>query len=49
MRKITAESFVYGVPVWFPLLLLFIAPARWLIARLASAPAFPVITDAKQA
>lgn len=36
-------------PLWFPLLLLLIAPVRWLIARPASASAFPVITDATQA
>lgn len=32
------------VPIWPLLLLLLIAPARWLIARSASAPAFPVVT-----
>jgi len=31
------------VPLWFPLLLLLIAPARWLIARPANAPAFLVV------
>jgi len=36
------------VPLWPFLLLLLIAPVRWLIARPANAPAFPVITDAKQ-
>ena len=30
------------------LLLLLIIPVRWLFARPASAPAFPVITDAKR-
>ena len=40
--------FQIWIPVWFPLLLLLIAPARWLIARPANAPAFPVVTDAKQ-
>jgi len=35
------------IPVWPLLLLLLIAPVRWLIARPANAPAFPVITDAK--
>lgn len=49
MPKTTAEAFVYGVPIWFPLLLLLIIPIRWLIARSTSAPAFPVITDAKLA
>jgi len=33
------------LPVWFPLLLLLIAPVRWLIARPANAPAFPVIAN----
>jgi len=37
------------IPLWFPLLLLLIEPVRWLIARPASAPAFPVVTDAPQA
>jgi len=32
------------VPLWFPLLLLLIAPARWLIARPANAAAFLVVT-----
>jgi len=36
------------VPLWFPLLLLLIAPARWLIARPANAPAFPVIAETRQ-
>jgi len=36
------------IPLWFPLLLLLIAPIRWLIARPANAAAFPVITSAKQ-
>jgi len=36
------------VSLWFPLLLLLIAPARWLIARPANARAFPVVTDAKR-
>ena len=36
------------IPLWFPLLLMLIAPARWLIARPPSAPAFPVVTDAKR-
>lgn len=31
------------LPLHFPLLLLFIVPIRWLIARPANAPAFPVI------
>ena len=36
-------------PLWFPLLLLIIAPVSWLIARPANAAAFPVITGAKKA
>ena len=36
------------VPLHFPLLLLLIIPMRWLIARPANAPAFPVITDANR-
>lgn len=35
---------VYGIPPWPPLLLLLIAPVRWLIARSENVPAFPVIT-----
>ncbi len=42
------KEFLFIVPVWFPLLLLLIAPMRWLVARPVNAPAFPVITDAKQ-
>jgi|SRR6185437_802493 len=42
------KVFIFRVPIWFPLLLLLIAPVRWLIARPANAPAFPVITDAKR-
>jgi hypothetical protein len=38
----------FEVPLWFPLFLLLIAPVRWLIARPANVPAFPVITVAKQ-
>jgi len=36
------------VPLWFPLLLLLITPARWLIARPTNAPAFPVIAEGRQ-
>lgn len=39
----------FRIPLWPLLLLLLIAPLRWLIVRPANAPAFPVITDAKQA
>jgi len=42
LRRTTPEAFVYVVPVWFPLVLLLIAPMRWLISRPAKAPAFPV-------
>jgi hypothetical protein len=42
------RSFVVCMPLWFPLLLLLIAPIRWIIARPANGPAFPVITDATQ-
>lgn len=37
------------IPLWFVLLLLLIAPAPWLVGRPANGPAFPVVTDAKQA
>jgi len=36
------------VPLWLPLLLLFIIPAFWLPSRPASPPAFPVVTNANQ-
>ena len=39
----------YDLPLWPLLLLLLIAPVRWLIAQPANAPAFPVIADAKRA
>ena len=39
------KVFVVWIPLWFPLLLLLIAPVRWLIARPANTPAFPVVTD----
>lgn len=42
------RTFEVHLPLWFPILLLLIAPLRWLIARPANAPAFPVITDATQ-
>lgn len=32
-------------PLWSLLLLLIIAPARWLLARPANAPAFPIIAE----
>ena len=40
-----ASLFMVNVPIWFPLLLLLIAPVCWLIARPANAPAFPIVTD----
>lgn len=43
----TYNMVYFGVPLWFPLLLLLIAPVRRLIARPADAPAFPVVADAK--
>jgi hypothetical protein len=43
----TGKIFRVRVPLWFPLLLLLIAPVRWLIARPQYALAFPVVTDAK--
>lgn len=43
------RTFALQVPLWFPLFLLLVAPVRWLIARPANAPAFPVVTDAKRA
>ncbi len=36
--------FVIWTPLWPILLLLLIAPLRWLVARPANAPAFPVLT-----
>ncbi len=39
-----SDYFIIRIPLWFPLLLLLIAPIRWLIARPANAPAFPVVT-----
>lgn len=41
---------IFGVriPLWFPLLLLLLAPMRWLIARPTDAPAFPIVAEAKR-
>lgn len=39
----------FDLPLWPLLFLLLIPPVRWLIARPANAPAFPVLTDAKRA
>jgi len=38
----------WHVPLWVLLLLLLIAPARWLIAHPANTAAFPIVTNAKQ-
>ena len=38
---------VVDVPLWPLLVLLLIAPLRWLIARPAGGPAFPVVIDSK--
>lgn len=40
-----AREFEVVVPLWPLLFLLLIAPTRWLIARSASARAFPVVTQ----
>lgn len=40
---------LFWLPLWFPLSLLLIAPALWLIARPAKVPAFPVIADERRA
>lgn len=42
------EGRYFGVPLWPLLLLLLVAPSRWLISRAANAPAFPVINDGKR-
>jgi len=42
------KFFLVAAPLWPFILLLLIAPVRWLIARPANAPAFPVVTDAKR-
>src|SRR6185312_12001459 len=39
------REFQIFIPLWPVLLLLLIAPVRWLIAQPANAPAFPVITN----
>ena len=41
-------KFVFAVPLWPALFLLLFAPMRWLIARPAAAPAFPVVTKQLQ-
>lgn len=39
------DLFELWIPIWFPLLILLIAPVRWLIARSGNAPAFPIIAE----
>lgn len=46
--KASGTIFRLRVPLWFPLLLLLIAPVRWLVARPQYVPAFPVVANAKQ-
>jgi len=41
--SVVEKVFYVTIPLWPFLLLLLIAPVRWLIARPANAPAFPVI------
>ena len=41
------REFEIVMPLWPLLILLLIAPVRWLTARPANAPAFPVIANAK--
>jgi len=48
LKDCTLVLLVVDVPLWPLLLLLLIAPIRWLIARPANAPAFPVIAKARQ-
>ena len=48
LKDCTLVLLVVDVPLWPLLLLLLIAPIRWLIARPANAPAFPVIAEARQ-
>jgi len=40
---------IIEVPRWLIFLLLLIIPVRWLVARPANAPAFPVISDTRRA
>ena len=44
----TSRVIAVTVPIWPLLLLLLIAPIRWLFARPANAPAFPVIVETTQ-
>lgn len=41
-------AFRAAVPLWPLLVLLIVAPVRWLRAQQSNEPAFPVITDGKQ-
>lgn len=38
------RHFMLRIPLWALILLLLIAPVRWLISRPANTPAFPVVT-----
>lgn len=39
------DLFELWIPLWFPLLILLVAPVRWLITRLGNAPTFPIIAE----
>lgn len=43
-----SKEFCLTVPLWLPLLLLLIAPVRYLVALPANTTAFPVIADAEK-
>lgn len=47
LKDRTLVILVVDVPLWPLLVLLLIAPLRWLIARPAGGPAFPVVIDSK--
>jgi len=44
LKNGNGRNFYLHLPLWPLLILLLIAPACWLIARPANAPAFPVVT-----
>ena len=46
--EIYGNSLNVCLPLWPVLLLLLIAPARWVTARPIGGPAFPVVTDGKE-
>lgn len=48
LKDCTLVLLVADVPLWPLLLLLLIAPTRWLIARPVHGPAFRVISDSEQ-